>query len=76
MQIEFVQQGGFLAKDAESNIYEVELIQEIVHGDNGAVTGLRYLRTSDGRCVQRRAKGEYVLAARGLVIQSDDPTCP
>jgi hypothetical protein len=76
MQIEFVRERDFMATDAEGNTHHIELIQEFVHGENGTVTGLRYLRTSDGRCVQRRAKGEYILATRGVVIQSEDPACP
>jgi hypothetical protein len=75
MLIKLDRKGSFVATDAALNRYEVVITEAGISDDNNVVTQ-QFLRTLDGKTVNRERKGIYVIADSGLVLRSSDPGCP
>ena len=77
-------EGSFVARDADGNEYTIIMYRGMIdttHMHSRVRTEvparLGELRTSDGRHVNRIAKGSYEIVDRPMVpITSDDPNAP
>ena len=73
--------GSYSAEGDDGRSYTVEAWTNFVGRGNlpdpaAEVAGAKTLCTSDGQSLNRRAKGEYVIVATGVVLRSNDPNAP
>jgi len=73
--------GSYSAEGDDGRSYTVEAWTNFVGLGNlpdpvAEVAGAKTLCTSDGQNLNRRAKGEYVIVATGVVLRSNDPNAP
>lgn len=69
----FRNDGSFRAVDSTGRVYVIGISTEMIDGE---IEGVRYLKTSDGRHVNRIERGKYLIAAGKIDLTSDDPTAP
>lgn len=57
-------------------VLSVDMVVDRTRAGTSKSAGMKTIKTTDGRSVNRKAQGRYELVATGQILTSDDPNAP